>query len=103
MTEWRGTVAGETLGDRLQLLAGILAEEGITTVSIEVPGQPARDWPARETDLPGRLGAGLERHGSCTLRARSGRIEVEVHPDRIAWRTTDAGLAAALRRPTLLG
>ncbi len=103
MTEWRGTLAGEALGDRLTLLAGVLAELGVTRVVLEVPNERAAHLAARESDLPGLLDAALVRAGRVSLTASERALRLEVTTHSLTWRTTDAEAAALLRRPTLFG
>ena len=84
-----GTIAGHTQAERAANLAGWLAEQGATRLTVTAPGPP-ETLGARETDLPGLIARRLVEHGAVELTAESPPIRIVVTETDTRWTRSPA-------------
>ncbi|MCC6678285.1 MAG: hypothetical protein IT436_14195 [Phycisphaerales bacterium] len=85
--ELTGPVPGLTSAAQAIALAGVLAEQGITTLNLLDRAGP-RTLAARATDLPGVVAAVLAGGEEAVLSCDRLDLRVEVGPAGLRWRTT---------------
>ena len=76
------------------LVAGALAEAGVTRLTVQRPGAQSEELVARSTDLPGLLAAlppGTE------LRAQLARITIR--EDGVGWESDSRAFVRAMQEP----
>lgn len=92
MNELAGAVPGGSIADQAVFLSGLLAEQGVSWLRLEVDGR-SEELPARRTDLPGVISRACAG-GRARLHAESLELFVELSAAGLRWRTGRAATAA---------
>lgn len=98
-SEFAGPVPGVTLAEQATRLAGLLAEQGITTLRLEVTHAPARDLAARHTDLPGLIARTITHGPPARLRCQHLDLTIDLLPTGLRWRTPRPDTATLFAPP----
>lgn len=96
MAEHTGIVNGPGPLAQAIVLAGVLAEAGVTRLERSGPGA-GEILPARSTDLPGIIVEAWSRGAPLQLACTQLGLLVELTTDGLRWRTADARTAALFK------
>ncbi len=87
-----GLIPGATVHNRAIRIAGILAELGITRLTLHSPGAAPQSLSARATDLPAQIAGAPDGSALDSSIAR-----LTIHPDRVCWESVDEEFIRAAR------